>query len=1203
MMRQDTRPHEPVGAVRAGLVPHSGSPTRGLFRKEGEYWTVGYAGHLCRLKEAQGSTGQFVGRTHELAVLHEALDQSFAGHGRTVLLAGEPGIGKTRLTTELAAFAHQQHAHVWVGRCHEGDGAPPFWLWTQILRSYLSSGDTDTIRAELGAGAADIAQVMPEVGVCLALQPTAAGLDAEQARFRFFDSLTTFFLTAARRQPLVLILDDLHWADTPSLLLLQFVAREIASAPVLIVGAYRELALDRAHPLAHALGELVRTPGSQSLQLPGLSETDVAQVLAHSRLTPSAALVTALHQRTEGNPFFLTAVVQLLEAEEQQSTGGGQDAGMAFPIPHSVQVAIGRRLHPLSADCQHLLQIAAVLGREFGVETLAVVGHQVGISVPEDQLLELLEEAVALRVLLEVPAAVGRYSFAHALIRETLYEDLSALRRMRLHQRIATMLAHRYGSPAEAAALPHASAALAELAYHFFQAAQGGQASDKAIAYARQAGVHAMSVFAYEEAVGHYERALQALARHGAHDARQRCELLLALGEAQTGAGTRPLARETFHQAAALARTLYARGEREHSAQLLARAALGVSEWAFIMAEPSVLALLEETLALLGEEESLVRAQLLSRLASALYYVPQEGERRRTLSRQAVDMARRLGDTATLCKVLISHCWVLWTPEYLPERLATSREMVRLAEATGAHEIALSGWLWLATDVIEHGDIAEAERILSVIDQLNATVRQPLWQWWTPVYRAALAFLWGHFAEAERQIRQAWALGQRVKPAFAAQYFWGFLVPILHEQQRLAEVETDLQAFLTQFAYLPGWRVAPVWLASQAGQEAAARQGFAKLAAQDFTDLPKDGHWHGNMAALCEICLALDETPHAATLYTLWRPYAGRNCVAGASIATLRGAVARYLGALAAVLSRWDEAEQHFHDALAMNTRMGARPWVAYTQYDYATMLLRRHQPGDHDKAQALLALALATAQEVGMPRLVGKIHTQKADERDEDFRRKAVGTAPSSPLSLPPPAASLPQPQDPNVLRRDGDSWILVYEGHACHLKDAKGVHYLAALLHDPGREFHVLDLLLLTDPPPATTAAEAHLSPARRTLREANASAQADAPARAAYKSRLHELQAELDEADRRHDLGRLGALQAEQTFLTEELTVAYGFRRQASDSHEQVRKNVTNRIRAILQRLRTTHPSAWQHLRRFVKTGAFCSYTPEHPLTWEG
>ena len=386
----------------------------------------------------------------------------------------------------------------------------------------------------MGAGAADIAQVMPEVRKRFPQLPTTAGVESEQARFRFFDSLTTFLTTAARRQPLVLIFDDLHWADTPSLRLLQFVAREIAATPLLVIGTYRDLVLGRDHPLPQTVGEIVRTPGSQSEHLQGLSAADVAQFLTDPGLQPSEALVTAVYRETEGNPFFLTEVVHLLEAKEQQSTGGGQDAALAFTIPQSVQAAIGRRLHPLSANCQHLLQIAAVVGREFSVETLATVGQQIGISAPEDRLFDLLEEAVALRVILEVPAVVGRYSFSHALIRETLYEELSALRRVRLHQQIATILEHRYGSPAEAAALPHAGTALAELAYHFFQAAQGGQAINEAIAYARQAGTHAMSVFAYEEAVGHYERALQAVARHGAGDAYQRCELLLALGEAQT---------------------------------------------------------------------------------------------------------------------------------------------------------------------------------------------------------------------------------------------------------------------------------------------------------------------------------------------------------------------------------------------------------------------------------------------------------------------------------------------------------------------------------------------------------------------------------------------------------------------------------------------------------------------------------------------
>ena len=384
-----------------------------------------------------------------------------------------------------------------------------------------------------------------------------------------------------------------------------------------------------------------------------------------------------------------------------------------------------------------------------------------------------------------------------------------------------------------------------------------------------------------------------------------------------------------------------------------------------------------------GDEDSPLRAQVLSRLAAALYYVPQAAERRLMLGRLAVDMARRLGDPVTLATVLNSWRWVLRQPEYLAERLVVSQEIVRLAEATGAHEAALRGWLWLWVDTLESGEVAEAERALHAVEQLAETVRQPFWQWWPPVFRAVLALLRGHWAEAEGQIRRAWAIGQRVHPGFAVQYFWGHLVSALQEQ-RLPEVEAELRAFLPQFAQVPGWRIAPVWLASQLGQEAAARQGFATLAAQDFADLPKDGDWHGNMAALCEICLAVDDTPHAATLYTLWRPYAGRNINGGMSAASCRGAVARYLGALAAVLSRWEEAEQHFHDALAMNTRMGARPWLAHTQYDYATMLLARNQPGDREKAQELLDLALTTAHELGMVRLEEKVKSQSAKVKSQ---------------------------------------------------------------------------------------------------------------------------------------------------------------------------------------------------------------------------
>jgi predicted ATPase len=411
----------------------------------------------------------------------------------------------------------------------------------------------------MGPGVADIAQVIPEVRERLPDVPTPPGLEPEHARFRFFDSFTRFLKTAAQRQPLLLTLDDLHWADTPSLLLLQFLARELRNARLLVIGAYRDPVLNRQHPLLQTVGELVRTPGSQSLPLQGLSEQEVAQFIGGRGLQPAETLVSAIYKETEGNPFFLTEVVHLLASRGSQSAISSLQSATDLPIPQGVRAAIARRLQALSAEGQQVLTLAAVLGREFDVEALETVGTSLKPIPTGDRLLEVLEEAVAARLIAEVPQTVGRYSFSHALIRETLYEELPTLRRVQLHRQISEALEKLYEGKSTSPASTRSGQMLAELAYHFFQATQGTQEVDKAITYAIRAGERAMAVLAYEEAALHYERALHAFTRKEPQDALQRCELLLALGEAQKKARDSQRARETFAQVAELARTLYER--------------------------------------------------------------------------------------------------------------------------------------------------------------------------------------------------------------------------------------------------------------------------------------------------------------------------------------------------------------------------------------------------------------------------------------------------------------------------------------------------------------------------------------------------------------------------------------------------------------------------------------------------------------------
>jgi predicted ATPase len=372
-----------------------------------------------------------------------------------------------------------------------------------------------------------------------------------------FDAVTTFLQHTAHDQPLVLVLDNLHWADKSSLLLLEFLAQELGRARLLVIGTYRDVEVSRQHPLSETLGELTREHPLQRVMLGGLGRADVGRFIeAATGITPPPSLVDAVYTQTEGNPLFLTEVIRLLTQEGELAPERVQQRQRtSLGIPEGVRQVIGRRLNRLSPPCNQALTVASVFGREFALEEI----HRLLSDARGDRLLELLEEAVAARVIEELPQTVGRYQFTHALIRATLYDELTATRRARLHHRIGEVIEELYRANLE----PH----LAKLAYHFFEA-DGRDAADKATTYAASAGGRALSLLAYEEAVHHYERALQTLERRGLADPARQCQLLLALGEVQRKGGDVPQAIATFRRAADLARSL-------GLAQDLAQAALG----------------------------------------------------------------------------------------------------------------------------------------------------------------------------------------------------------------------------------------------------------------------------------------------------------------------------------------------------------------------------------------------------------------------------------------------------------------------------------------------------------------------------------------------------------------------------------------------------------------------------------------------------
>jgi tetratricopeptide (TPR) repeat protein len=900
------------------------------------------------------AAGVHVGREREVDELCDAADAALAGRGQLVLVSGDPGIGKTRLVEELATYAHLRDALVLWGRGYEGQGAPPYWPWMQIIRQYSVDHDPSALAETMGAGAADIAQIVSEVRRRLpSIEPPTESVGAEQARFRLFDSITTFLLNASRREPLVLVLDDLQCADPASLMLLEFLAPQLGGGRLLIVGTYRDTEL-HAHPaLVQTLGELARVRPPRRVALQGLTRSQVARYIAMTAgVEPDDALVHMVHAKSEGNPFFVAEIVRLLSAE-----GRLEDAAGDIAIPREVRELIARRLAPLSQACRDALATAAVIGRDFDLRVLQEV-----TGLEPERLLEALGEAQAARVL--VSLAPGRYRFAHVLITDTLVDGLSASRRVKLHRRVGEALEAVFGEQLESR--------LTELAYHFLEAAPAGDV-EHGLRYATTAAEHANARLAYEESARMYERALRVLHLLPA-DRTRRCDLLLAAGEAHHRAGAHARANVAFREAAAVARDL-------SSPDRLAQAALGYAgpRGSFAVVDRELVSLLEEALAQLGPRGDGVRARLLGRLAMELYFGGSR-ERREALVDEALAIARQLGDPATIAYVLNARYAALWAPENVADRLAIADEVLELARRAGDHRLAREGRGRRIVALLELGEMDQAHAEIEVHARVADELRQPYGRWQAAVWRAGEALLAGRFAEGETLAQEAFELGRKVRMTDAENCFavQSFIASM--ELGRLAELQETVEQLAERYPETTRWTSALPYLHTELGRRDEAANAFQQAATHGFAKLEHDNQWLSVITSLSDTCAFLEDAPRAAELYNLLLPFGGRNVVIVEGWASF-GSADRPLGMLAATMGRWDEAETHFQAALDLNGRLGARPWIARSELGYAQMLLARREPGDAEQARELLQRALHTALDLRMTTLAErtKIHLAAA--------------------------------------------------------------------------------------------------------------------------------------------------------------------------------------------------------------------------------
>jgi DNA-binding winged helix-turn-helix (wHTH) protein len=570
---------------------------------------------------------RFVGRGEIFTEIDLVLEAVTGGRGRALLFSGEPGIGKTRTVEQLAEVARDRGFRVLFGRCIEAEGSPAFWPWVQIVRSFAREEHPLPLLRTLGEGAPEIARMVPELREQIPNLPEADGVDPRAVRFLLFDSVTRFLRRAAKERPLVLILDDLHCSDQPSLLLFQFLAREIADVGVLMVGTYRPAELHADASRSEPISIVACEEGTRTLELGGFTRAEVGDLVhAVSGRVPSPNAAASLHEQTGGNPLFVNQILQIFQNEGRLDAIETADR-LAVTLPRRVQDVIAHQVKALPSGCRTILQTAAVIGRDFQLSEIERATDRAG-----EEILELLCAAVVAGVVTEHESRAGMYCFSHILIREALYQELSLAERARRHARVGMALEQLWGEGPG----PQCAA----LAHHFYQAAAIGE-GERALEYGVRAGEWACERAAFEEAPPHFERALEVLGLIAPGNEGRRCELLLALGDAQTKAGDRETARKTLSSAARLARKVGLPDKLATAALRFAPDFLAIETGIY---DPALVDLLEEALAALDPSDSAVRARLLARLAVALHWADDSEQRRRQLCDEALRMAERLGD-------------------------------------------------------------------------------------------------------------------------------------------------------------------------------------------------------------------------------------------------------------------------------------------------------------------------------------------------------------------------------------------------------------------------------------------------------------------------------------------------------------------------------------------------------------------------------
>jgi len=903
---------------------------------------------------------ELVGRREPLAKLEALCDAVVAGATRIALVRGRAGIGKTRLVEELGRRARAQGLRGIVARARDGEGFPAFWLWIQVLRSLVDEAEHRAeILARIGSGELPLLapvlrtftpELAPELASVTGRVPERAtelapDLSDGQQRFRFFDASQRALAACARRRPILLILEDLQWADSGSLRMLEHIALELRSAPLLLVMTLREEPREPGHRVDRTVALLRQQAECEPIQLGSLSRGDVAQLLGLAAGRPVPVdLVSELYARTEGVPLFLGEAIRLLRER------GDLDRPDRIPrdgatLPARAVGLIRRTIEGLSGPCAGLMRAAATWGREFSLPAAAAVA-----GCPREQALDLLDEAIRAGVVEPSADQTTGYRFAHALFQEAVYDEMALGTRARLHRAAARRLEQQHGGVLEPV--------LSELAYHHHRALAVGD-PERAFEVAMRAAEQARTLLAWEQAAIHLEQAAAALEHLEVVDPRLRVETLLSLGEAQRVSGHRDRREAAFEAALEIAKGL-------GDASSEARAAIGlcdVSEWS-AQAHPRAERLLREALDRVGPDDRVSRARLTARLA---YLAVRERAESEPLGRTAAALARGSGDPDALQESLYVLHYLLAGPDDLAERERLVAELAGAAKSCRDREAAVIALLDIACDGIMQGDPERSRRHREMATELAGDDPSPTMVWHLRVWDTGKALLEGRFQEVEQGAYDALLLGRRLGHPYAGACFSGQMCILDRELGRDGAIVERLAGRTRNPIGASSWSDAVLGRATRAaGDEAGARQIFDELMSQDPKALARNIRWNGTLVELSLLAVELGAAEQARPLLDLLSTARDQHGVLPIPI-VYGGPFRRCMAGLSALLGLADDAIGFYEEALASAAALGARPTLARIGLDLAPLVARA---GDTVRAGMLVRESLALADELGMARV-----------------------------------------------------------------------------------------------------------------------------------------------------------------------------------------------------------------------------------------